>query len=118
MPINVSAIANVPEHVNDVRLRTAEFINAEILPREDDLFAARRSSDKAVRESAKSLREEVKGKVKKAGLWAPHLPQEYGGMGLDFLAHAYMNEILAYAIGAASLFGVVAPNSGNQKILV
>jgi acyl-CoA dehydrogenase len=118
MPINVSAIADVPEHVNDVRLRTAEFINAEILPREDDLFAARRSNDKAVRESAKALREEVKAKVKKAGLWAPHLPQEYGGMGLDFLAHAYMNEILAYAIGAASLFGVVAPNSGNQKILV
>lgn len=28
-----------------------------------------------------------------------------------------MNEILAYA-GAARLFGVVAPNSGNQKILV
>ena len=39
-------------------------------------------------------------------------------MGLDFLPHAYMNEILAYAMGAASLFGVVAPNSGNQKILV
>ena len=39
-------------------------------------------------------------------------------MGLDFLAHAYMNEVLAYAIGAAALFGVVAPNSGNQTILV
>src|SRR5581483_5554296 len=53
-----------------------------------------------------------------AGLWAPHLPQEYGGMGLDFLTHAYMNEVLAYAVGAAALFGVVAPNSGNQHILV
>lgn len=39
-------------------------------------------------------------------------------MGLEFLPHAYMNEILAYAMGAASMFGVVAPNSGNQKILV
>ena len=38
-------------------------------------------------------------------------------MGIDFMAHAYMNEILAYAVGAASLFGVVAPNSGNQTIL-
>ena len=56
--------------------------------------------------------------MKQAGLWAPHLPTEYGGMGLDFLEHAYMNEVLAYAIGAASLFGVVAPNSGNQTILV
>ena len=39
-------------------------------------------------------------------------------MGLDFLAHAYMNEVLAYAVGGAALFGVVAPNSGNQTILV
>ena len=39
-------------------------------------------------------------------------------MGLSFLQHAYMNEVLAYSPGAASLFGVVAPNSGNQKILV
>ena len=64
------------------------------------------------------LRADIKQKVKDAGLWAPHLPTEYGGMGLDFLTHAYMNDVLAYAVGAASLFGVVAPNSGNQSILV
>jgi len=56
--------------------------------------------------------------VKQAGIWAPHLPVEYGGAGLTFLEHAYMNEVLAYAVGAASLFGVVAPNSGNQTILL
>ena len=120
MPINVTAIPGLPDHVNDVRLRTAALINEEILPREDQLFAVRRGRAVTDEEKAraKALREEVKTNVKAAGLWAPHLPQEYGGMGLDFLAHAYMNEILAYALGAASLFGVVAPNSGNQKILV
>jgi len=40
------------------------------------------------------------------------------GCGLTFLEHAYMNEVLAYSPGASSLFGVVAPNSGNQKILL
>ena len=69
-------------------------------------------------EQARELREHIKAVVKQAGLWAPHLPVEYGGAGLDFLELAYMNEVLAYAIGAASLFGVVAPNSGNQTILV
>ena len=39
-------------------------------------------------------------------------------MGLDFLALAYMYEILAYAVGAATLFGIAAPNSGNASILV
>ena len=64
------------------------------------------------------MREGIKRKVRQAGLWAPHLPVEYGGAGLDFLELAYMNEVLAYAVGAASLFGVVAPNSGNQTMLV
>jgi acyl-CoA dehydrogenase len=120
MPINVSALDSLSDHVNDVRLRTAELINNEILPYEGDLFASRRGTavTDADKKRSKDLRESVKSKVKSAGLWAPHLPAEYGGMGLDFMAHAYMNEILAYAVGAASLFGVVAPNSGNQKILV
>ena len=51
-------------------------------------------------------------------LWAPHLPPEYGGAGRGFLEHGYMNEVLPYGMGAAALFDVVAPNSGNQKILL
>src|SRR5690606_7646281 len=70
------------------------------------------------RAQAAKLRDEVRAKVKQAGLWAPHLPTEYGGAGLDFLELAYMYEVLAYATGASTLFGVVAPNSGNQSVLV
>ncbi|HLI45073.1 MAG TPA: acyl-CoA dehydrogenase family protein [Acidimicrobiales bacterium] len=120
MPIKVTPVPTLDDAVNDVRMRTAEIVNEEILPIEDQLWPQRRKENVTdeERSQAKKLRESVKQKVKDAGLWAPHLPQEYGGMGLDFLAHAYMNEILAYAVGAASLFGVVAPNSGNQTILV
>jgi acyl-CoA dehydrogenase len=39
-------------------------------------------------------------------------------MGVGFLKHAYMNEILAWSPFSSPMFGVVAPNSGNQKILV
>ena len=120
MPITVTPIDNLDPSINDVRLRTAAIINDEILPREGELWPQRHGDaiSEEARAAAKAAREDVKAKVRAAGLWAPHLPQEYGGMGLDFLPHAYMNEILAYAMGAASLFGVVAPNSGNQKILV
>ena len=120
MPISISALDQLDDRTNDVRLRTARFVNEEILPRESVLFPRRLGieiSQELLDESA-AARAEVKEKVRAEGLWAPHLPQEYGGMGLGFIAHAYMNEILAYAIGSAALFGVVAPNSGNQKILV
>lgn len=119
MTMNVKPIPTVDERINDIRMRTAEIVNTHILPNETRLWSARRgAATDAARVEARQLRAEIKEEVKKAGLWAPHLPQEYGGMGLDFLAHAYMNEVLAYALGAASLFGVVAPNSGNQSILV
>jgi len=118
--MNVQPIPNVSDRINEIRLLTAEIVNKEILPNENRLWAWRRDGTVAEsdREAARKLRHEIQSKVKQAGLWAPHLPEEYGGAGLSFLEHAYMNEVLAYSMGAASLFGVVAPNSGNQKILL
>jgi acyl-CoA dehydrogenase len=120
MAMNVQPIATMSERVNEIRALTAEIVNKEILPNENLLWASR--TNPSVTESdlaaAKAARESIKAKVRQAGLWAPHLPAEYGGAGLDFLELAFMNEVLAYAMGAASLFGVVAPNSGNQTLLV
>jgi acyl-CoA dehydrogenase len=120
MTMNVQPIPTLDARINEIRLSTAAIVNEHILPNENKLWAFRRGTetDPAERDEARAMRRDIQQRVKKAGLWAPHLPKEYGGMGLDFLAHAYMNEVLAYSLGAASLFGVVAPNSGNQKILV
>ncbi len=116
--MNVKPIATLDERINDIRGRTAEIVNEDIIPNESVLWRSAEDSSFTEHNEALELRAAIKERVKSAGLWAPHLPTEYGGMGLDFLAHAYMNEVLAYALGAASLFGVVAPNSGNQSILV
>jgi acyl-CoA dehydrogenase len=120
MSMNVQPIPTLDPRINEIRLATAAIVNEHILPNESKLWAHRRSpdGDAQERDDARALRREIQQRVKQAGLWAPHLPTEYGGMGLPFLAHAYINEVLAYSMGAASLFGVVAPNSGNQKILV
>jgi len=118
MTMNCKPIPALDERINDIRQRTAEIVNTDVLPNEHRLWSSRQEGESLEhRREVLELRAEIKAKVKKEGLWAPHLPKDYGGMGLDFLAHAYMNEVLAYAIGAASLFGVVAPNSGNQSIL-
>ena len=119
MTMNVNPIPTLDDRVNQIRMATAAIVNTDILPNEGKLWAGRRGeATEEARQQARELRQQIQDKVKKSGLWAPHLPEEYGGMGLDFLPHAYMNEVLAYSVGAASLFGVVAPNSGNQKILV
>src|SRR3974390_2224283 len=105
--MNGKPIPTLDERINDIRMRTAEIVNEWILPNEAKLWGLPRggaASDRERREAVQ-LREEIKEVVWEAGLWAPHLPKEYGGMGLDFLAHAYMNEVLAYGVGAAALFG-------------
>jgi acyl-CoA dehydrogenase len=121
MAMNVKPVPALDDEINEIRLATAEVVNEAILPNEAKLWGWMADSANAQNEAAreaKELRLDIQNRVKKAGLWAPHLPREFGGMGLSFLQHAYMNEVLAYSPGAASLFGVVAPNSGNQKILV
>ena len=120
MAMNIKPIPTLDSEVNDIRMATAEFVNNVMVPNEKRLWGWLADSANATNEvkaEATELRHEIQSKVKNANLWAPHLPQEFGGMGISFLQHAYMNEILSYSPGAASLFGVVAPNSGNQKIL-
>jgi acyl-CoA dehydrogenase len=118
--MNVQPVPTLSDRINEIRALTASIVNNEILPNENALWRTRATEHPTEEERAEArrLREHIKTKVKQAGLWAPHLPEEYGGAGLSFLELAYMNEVLAYAMGAASLFGVVAPNSGNAKILL
>ena len=119
MNMNVKPIPSLDPRINEIRALTAQIVNRDILPNERKLWAGcRDGATDDERRNARELRESIKAKVKQAGLWAPHLPPEYGGAGLGFLEHAYMNEVLAYSMGAAALFGVVAPNSGNQPILL
>jgi acyl-CoA dehydrogenase len=119
MHMNVKPIPTLDPRINEIRSLTAQIVNREILPNERNLWAGwRDGATEEDRRSARELRESIKQKVRQAGLWAPHLPPQYGGAGLGFLEHAYMNEVLAYSMGAAALFGVVAPNSGNQQILL
>ena len=119
MPMNVKPIPTLDSRINEIRDLTARIVNREILPHERELAAGwRHGASEEENAAARDRSDAIKETVKRAGLWAPHLPPEYGGAGLSFLEHAYMNEVLAYTTGGAALFGVVAPNSGNQSILL
>src|SRR5262245_5236671 len=107
--MNVNPIPTLDPRINEIRELTARIVNREILPNERKLAAGwRHEATEAERSASKEIEARIKDKVKNAGLWAPHLPPEYGGAGLSFIEHAYMNEVLAYASGGAALFGVVA----------
>ena len=62
--------------------------------------------------------EDVCQAMTKEGWMGIAMPEEYGGMEIGFLKLAYMNEILAWSPFSNPIFGIMAPNSGSQKILV
>lgn len=115
--MNCKPVPTLDERINDIRLRTAEIVNADILPNER-LWAEQRPDETWTQRTAVlELRAEIKDKVKRAALWAPHLPTDYGDMGLDFLTHAYTKRGPRRCRGRRQV-RLVAPNSGNQSLLV
>ncbi len=108
--MQIAAIPSLDDETNQIRLMTADVVANEVIPNEHFL---RQPDERSVKEASRLV-----NLVKQKGLWAPHLPEEYGGMGIGFLKHAYMNEILAWSPFSNPIFGVMAPNSGNQMILV
>lgn len=111
-PLSVQPAPGLSDEINDIRQRTADILVQHVIPNEGLLL----SRDDQDRRSA--LVQELQQHVRQCGLWAPHLPKEYGGMGVGFLGHAFMNEIIAWSPVASRIFGVVAPNAGNESLLV
>ncbi|MBQ76135.1 MAG: acyl-CoA dehydrogenase [Gammaproteobacteria bacterium] len=112
VPLTVAPIPSLSDDINKIRLDTAKIVSEHIIPNEDKLTTP--ASD----DERQALIHDLQSYVKDSNLWAPHLPKEYGGMGIGFLGHAYMNEILAWSPYSNYIFGVQAPTSGNQSVLI
>ena len=76
--MQVAPVTGLGDEINQIRLSTAEIVTKEIIPNEN---ALRYSSPEKRRELVLGIQK----KVRQAGLWAPHLPEEYGGTGVGFL---------------------------------
>ena len=61
-----------------------------------------------------AMREQVKAE----GMWTPHLPGEYGGLGLSLAQFARVSEELGRSPIGHYLFNCQAPDIGNTEILI
>ena len=62
--------------------------------------------------------EEKRLQVKSLGLWAPHLPRDYGGLGLKLTEFARVSEELGRTPLGHYLFNCQAPDAGNMEALM
>jgi alkylation response protein AidB-like acyl-CoA dehydrogenase len=59
----------------------------------------------------------LQARVKELGFWAPHMPEEVGGMGIGVVGLALLNEIIGRSPIGPIVFGCQAPDAGNCEIL-
>ena len=59
----------------------------------------------------------VRDKVKSQGLWAPHLEEQEGGLGLTLTEFAHISELLGKSPLGHYCFNCQAPDIGNMELL-
>lgn len=109
MPIDFQ----LPPDVEDVRQRVRKFMDDEVRPREQEL-----GDREADRGSYVRAIMELRQKAHSQGLWNPHLPAEWDGMGLGPVAMAFVSAEAGRTGIGPFVINAQAPDEGNMHTLL
>ncbi|MBV9603961.1 MAG: acyl-CoA dehydrogenase family protein [Solirubrobacterales bacterium] len=103
----MSFVGAAPD-VAEIAARTRAFVREVCLPAEErfpgpDLDPA--------------LRAEVQAAAREAGVFAPHVPAEFGGVGLDIRGWSAVFEEAGYSLLGPQALNCAAPDEGNMHLL-
>ena len=98
--------------IDEYRQKVRAFVDEHILPLEAD-----RSNYDAHENIRTGILKAVQEKVKAAGLWAPQMPEERGGLGFDQIGMAASYEEMNRSIFGPVCFNCAAPDDGNMFVL-
>jgi len=98
----------IPPELQDVRARVAAFVRDEVLTVERDVDPTNFDESLA----------DLRARARKAGLWNPHLPPEWGGLGLGALGMALVSQELGASALAPLALNCMAPDEGNMHLLL
>ena len=99
---------SIPPELDDLRNRVAAFVGDEVLPVEAEV------TDDTFDEVLAGLRK----KARDARLWTPHLPPEWGGLGLGPLGMALVSQECGVSGMASLALNAMAPDEGNMHLLL
>ncbi len=98
----------IPPELQDVRARVAAFVRDEVLAVEPDVDSTNFDESLA----------DLRARARKAGLWNPHLPPKWGGLGLGALGMALVSQELGVSALASLALNCMAPDEGNMHLLL
>lgn len=97
----------LPAEIEDLRVRTRAFIRDFVIPAEP------RPGERLTTE----LRSTLMAAAKEAGVFAPHVPREYGGQGVPLEHWSPIFQEAGYSPIGASVLNCMAPDEGNMHML-
>jgi acyl-CoA dehydrogenase len=102
----------LPADIVDLCARLRSFVEREIMPLEQD-----RSTYDEYDNIRIDLCDEVRARARQAGLWAPQMPRERGGLGLAITGWAAFYEEANRSIFGPVCLNCQAPDDGNMNLL-
>lgn len=97
--------------IDDLAARTREFVRREVLPIDDEF-------DGDIEQAGgDAVRLRLQGAARAAGLFAPHGPVEYGGLGLTMTERIPVFEEAGYSLFGPAAINANAPDEGNVHLL-
>jgi acyl-CoA dehydrogenase len=101
-----------PEEVQHVVARVRQFCNEVVRPAEEKIEASGESREVLVEQVI-----HMRKQAQEWGLWLPHMPEEYGGMGLGHVAMAAVSAEAAKTGFGPFALNAQAPDEGNMHTL-
>jgi acyl-CoA dehydrogenase len=94
--------------VGEIAARTRAFVHDVCLPAETRFPGP---------ELDPALRAELQAAAREAGVFAPHVPAEFGGLGLDIRGWSEVFEEAGYSLLGPQALNCAAPDEGNMHLL-
>ena len=97
--------------VTDITERTRAFVAEHVLPVDDEYDG---DIDRAGGDQQRML---LQAAARQAGIFAPHAPTEFGGLGLNMVDRAPVFEEAGYSLFGPLALNIAAPDEGNMHLL-
>jgi acyl-CoA dehydrogenase len=100
--------------LEDIRVRVRSFVDDVVKPGEARIG----DRDEIERGDYIKILLEMRAAAQEAGLWLPHMPKEWGGMGLGHVELAMVQAEAAKSTYGPWVFNCQAPDEGNMHTLL
>jgi Acyl-CoA dehydrogenases len=97
--------------IHEIRKKIRNIVNEVIIP------AEKKFDFKTGRMPLETV-QQIRSYIKDEGLWTPHLPKEYGGLGLSLLDTCLVFSEMGRSPIAPFMFNCDAPDEGNMHLLI